>query len=133
MGVKQVTVHCVDIEDKPGSLHSFLAQSSLSGVDYLCFAAFSCGNNRGRVAVSAKDPRIFEAFAKEANLKATTAAGFIVEGEDLPGAAAKVIAKLAKNDISGIVGTAMVCDGRYKMLIAVDAKNAERAQKVLSD
>jgi hypothetical protein len=132
MGAKRVTVHCVDIEDKPGSLHRFLSQSSLSGVDYLCFVAFSCGNNHGRVAVSAKNPKTFEAFVKEAKLKAPEAAGFIVEGEDRPGAAAKIIAKLAEKDIGGIVGTAMVFNGRYQMLIVVDAKNAERAQKLLS-
>ncbi len=41
MAVRRITVHCVGIEDKPGSLQKFLAQSSLSGVDFLCFAAFS--------------------------------------------------------------------------------------------
>ncbi len=69
MSVKRVAVHCVDIEDKPGSLQKFLTQSSLSGVDYLCFSAFSCGDNHGRVYVSAKDPKIFENFAGEAGVK----------------------------------------------------------------
>jgi hypothetical protein len=102
-------------------------------VDYLCFAAFSCGSNRGRVVVSAKDPRTFETFAQEARIKATVATGFIVDGEDRLGAAAKAVAKLAENDIAGVAGAAMACDGRYQMLIVVDAKNAERAQKALSD
>jgi hypothetical protein len=131
MAVKRVTVHCVEIEDKPGSLHRFLSQSSLSGVDYLCFAAFSCSGNRGRVAVSAKDPSIFEDFAREAKLKVTEAAGFIVDGIDHIGAASDLLGVLAENDIGGIAGAAMTCEGRYQMLIVVDSKDAERAQKVL--
>jgi hypothetical protein len=131
MGVKRVTVHCVDIEDKPGSLHRFLSQSCLSGVDYLCFIVVSCGSNRGRLFASAKDPKSFESFAQEAKIKLTPAAGFIIDGVDRTGAGADAIAALAKNDITGLAGAAMVIDGRYQMLIIVDAKNADLAQKVL--
>jgi hypothetical protein len=131
MAVKRVTVHCVDIEDKPGSLHRFLSQCSLSGVDFLCFIAVSCGDNRGKVYVSAKDPKSFENFAQEAKIKLTTAAGFIIDGVDRIGAGADAITVLAKNDIPGLAGAAMVIDGRYQMLIIVDAKNADLTQKVL--
>jgi hypothetical protein len=133
MAAKRIAVHCVEIEDKPGSLHRFLSQSSLTGVDYLCFSAFSCGNNRGQVFVSAKDPKGFEAFAQEAKLKVAVATGFIVSGQDHSGAAADALKGLAENGISGITCAAMTCDGRYQMLIVVDAKNADRAQKVLGD
>jgi hypothetical protein len=131
MAVERVKVHCVQIEDKPGSLHRFLSQSSLSGVDFLCFAAFSCGENKGRVVVSAKDPKTFENFAREAKLKVTEAAGFIVDGIDRIGAAGEVLGTLAENDIAGIAGTAIACEGSYRMLIVVDSKNAERAEKLL--
>ncbi|MFH1372047.1 MAG: hypothetical protein ABII09_12285 [Planctomycetota bacterium] len=131
MAVKRIVVHCVEIEDKPGSLQKFLSQSSLSGVDFLCFSAFSCGNNRGRAFVSAKDPKKLENFAKEAGLKTTEAAGFIVDGDDHPGAVAEVLLGLAENDISGLVGSAMVCDGRYQLFVAVDARDADSAQKEL--
>jgi hypothetical protein len=131
MAVLRVTVHCVDIEDKPGSFHRFLSQSSLSGVDFLCFIVVSTGNNRGRVFVSAKDPKILETFAREAGIKLKPAAGFIVDGADRIGAAADAIKALAKNDIPGIAGAAMLIDGQYRMLIIVDAENADLAQKVL--
>ena len=133
MSVKRVAVHCVDIEDKPGSLQKFLAQSSLSGVDYLCFSAFSCSDNRSRVYVSAKDPKSFEAFAKEARIKTTEATGFIIDGEDRIGAAANILKRLAEKDIRGITGAAMVCDNRYHLLVVVNAKDADRAQKALGD
>ena len=131
MAVKRIVVHCVEIEDKPGSLQKFLSQSSLSGVDFLCFSAFSCGSDRGRAFVSAKDPKRFESFAKEAGLKTTVAAGFIVDGADRAGAAADVLLGIAENDISGLVGSAMVCDGRYQMFVAVRAEDGDLAQKAL--
>lgn len=133
MSVKRIAVHCVDIEDKPGSLQKFLTQSSLSGADYLYFLAFSCSDNHSRVYVSAKDPKSFEDFAREAEIKTTEAAGFIVSGEDHAGAAANVLKGLAEKDIRGIAGTAMVCDNRYHLLVVVNARDADRAQKVLGD
>jgi len=133
MSVKRIAVHCVDIEDKPGSLQKFLTQSSLSGADYLCFLAFSCGDNHSRVYVSAKDPKSLEDFAREAEMKTTEAAGFIVDGVDRAGAAANVLKGLAEKDIRGIAGTAMVCDNRYHLLVVVNARDADRAQKVLGN
>lgn len=131
MAVKRITVHCVDIEDKPGSLQKLLSQCSLSGVDFMCFSAFSCGGNRGRVFVSAKDPQKFESFAKEAGLKAAEAAGFILDNEDRVGAAAEVLLGIAEKDICGLTGSAIVCDGRYHLFLAVKNEDAEQVQKVL--
>ena len=133
MSVKRIAVHCADIEDKPGSLQKFLAQSSMSGVDYLCFSAFSCSDNRSHVYVSAKDPKSFEDFAREAGIKITEATGFIIGGEDRAGAAANVLKRLAEKDIHGITGAAMVCDNRYHLFVVVNAKDADRAQKALGD
>ena len=131
MAVKKIVVHCVDIEDKPGSLQKLLSQSSLSGIDFMCFAAFSCGQNRGRAFVGAKDPKKFETFAKEAGLKATEAAGFILDDEDRIGAAADTLLGIAENDISGLAGSALVCDGRYHLLMVVSSRDADKAQKLL--
>jgi hypothetical protein len=132
MGVRRIVIHGVDIEDKPGSLQKFLAQSSLSGVDFLYFVMFSCGHNRGRVYVSAKDPKCFETFAKEADIDVTAACGFLIDGDDKVGAAAEALKDLAENDIDEVAGYAMVCDGRYQMLIVVDDASAKRAARVLN-
>lgn len=132
MAAKRIVVHCVEIEDKPGSLHRFLSQSSLSGVDYLCFSAFSCSGSRGKVFVSAKDPVSFEVFAQEAKLKVTVAAGFILCGSDHIGAAADAITALAENGIRGIAGTAMACEGKFQFFVVVSDKNADQAGKLLN-
>ncbi len=131
MAVKRITVHCVDIENKPGSLQKFLAQASLSGVDFLCFVAYTLGGNRGRVCLSAEDQSAFESFAKEAELRTEAAAGFIIDGEDKKGAAAEALKGLAEDSINGIAGGAMVYDGRYQLVIVVDAADADRAEKAL--
>ena len=63
MAVKRITVHCLEIEDKPGSLQKFLAKAASANVDLLCFAAFSAGGGRGRVYLSAKEPQALETCA----------------------------------------------------------------------
>lgn len=131
MAVKRITVDCVEIEDKPGSLQKFLAQGSSANVDLLCFVVFSAGDGSGRVYLSTKEPDTFKAFAQEAGIETTAAAGFIVGGADKAGAAAEALKGLAESGINGVAGAAMVCDGRYQMLVVVDAADAEAAEKAL--
>ncbi len=131
MAIKQINVYCLAIEDKPGSLQRFLSQSSLSNVDFECFAAFSVGDNSGRVYISARNEDAFEAFLKEAGIKSTPASGFIVDGEDKVGAAAEALKALAEAGISGIAGAALVCDGQYRMLVVVDTADGDAAAKLL--
>lgn len=131
MAVKRITVHCVEIEDKPGSLQQLLDKAASANVDFQGFAAFSAGGGLGWVYVSAKDPVAFEAYAQDAGIEATAAAGFIVSGDDKVGAAAGALKGLADAGISGIAGAAMVCDGQYQMLVVVDAADSDVAAKAL--
>ena len=131
MAVKRITVHCLEIEDKPGSLQKLLAKAASANVDLLCFAAFSAGGGRGRVYVGAKDPEAFKACAQEAEIKATVAAGFIITDDDRVGAAAESLKGLAEASISGVAGAAMVCDGQYQMLVVVGAADGDAAGKAL--
>ena len=131
MAVKRITVHCVEIADKLGSLQQLLDKAASANVDLLCCAAFSAGGGLGWVYVSAKDPAAFEAYAQDAGIEATAAAGFIVSGDDKVGAAAGALKGLADAGINGIAGAAMVCDGQYQMLVVVDAADADAAEKAL--
>jgi hypothetical protein len=131
MAVKRFTIYGVELEDRPGSLQELLAQAASANVDMLCFEAFSAGGGRGGVYVGAKDPKTFEAFIEDAGIEATAAAGFIVSGKDKVGAAAEALKKLADADINGVAGSAMVCDGKYQMLIVVLADDGDAAAKAL--
>lgn len=131
MAVKRISVHCVEIEDKPGSLHQLLSKAASANVDLLGFVACSAGGGRGCVCLSAKDPAALEACAKEAGIEATAAAGFLISGEDKVGAAAVGLKGLADAGINGIAGAAMVCDGQYQMLLAVAAADGDAAAAAL--
>lgn len=131
MAIKRITVHCVEIEDKPGNLQKLLAQVASANVDLLCFAAFSAGGGQGQVYIGAKDPQGFEACAEQAGIAATAAAGFIVSADDKIGAAAESLKGLADAGINGVAGSAMVCDGQYQMLVVVDAADGDAAANAM--
>jgi hypothetical protein len=131
MAVKRIAVDCMEIEDKPGSLHKLLADAASANVDFLCAAAFSAGEGRGRVYVSAKDPDAFKTVAQEASIETTPAAGFIVSGDDKVGAAADALKALAEAGINGLAGAAIVCNGQYQMLVVVDAGDGDAAAAAL--
>ncbi len=126
MAIKRITIHRLEIEDKPGSLQKLLADAASADVDLQCFAAFSAGGG-GRVYISAKNEEAFKALG----LEATAAAGFIVSGDDRVGAAAEALKGLAEAGINGVAGSAMVCGGQYCMLIVVDAADEAAAGKAL--
>ncbi len=131
MAIKRIIVHCLEIEDKPGSLQQLLAKAASANVDLLCFAAFSAGGGIGRLYLSAKDPKALESCAQSAGIKTSAAAGFIIGGEDKVGAAGQALKGLADAGINGAAGAAMVCDGQYHMLIVVAAADGDAAENAL--
>jgi len=131
MAIKRITVHCLEIKDKPGSLQELLAEAASANVDLLCFVAFSAGTGWGQVYVSAKDQEAFGGCLQKAGIEATVAAGFVVSGEDQVGAAAAALEGVADAGINGVAGAAMVCDGQYQMVVVVNAADGDRAGKVM--
>ena len=131
MAVKKIAVHCVEVEDKPGGLQGLLAQTTLANVDLQCFAAFSAGGGKGQVYLSAKNEGALKACAEKTGIETTSAAGFIISGDDKVGAAAEALKGLADAGINGVAGAAMVCDGSYRMLVVVDTRDGEAAAKAL--
>jgi hypothetical protein len=131
MAVKQIKVHCLEIEDKPGSLQGLLSQAASEGVDFQCFAAFSAGEGKGMVYLSAKDAGALEGCAAKSGLSVESAAGFIISGEDKVGAASEALKSLAEAGVNGVAGAAMVCDGEYQMLVVVSEADAGAAASAL--
>ena len=131
MAVKRITVHCTEVEDKPGALQELLAEAAAAKVDLMCFAAFSAGSGRGRVYLSAKKPQALAECVQNAGIETSAAAGFLISGDDKVGAAAEALKSLADANINGIAGAAMVCDRRYQMLLVVEAGDADAAARAL--
>ncbi|UCC22585.1 MAG: hypothetical protein JSW23_00480 [Planctomycetota bacterium] len=131
MAVKRISVHCVEIEDKPGSLRALLSKAASKKVDFLGFVACSSSCGSGCVCLSAKNPAALEACAKEAGIKATPMTGFLISGADKVGVAAADLKGLADAGINGVAGAAMVCDGQYQMLIVVSDSDGDAAAAAL--
>ncbi|MHC4424231.1 MAG: ACT domain-containing protein [Planctomycetota bacterium] len=104
MAVKRISVHCVEIADKPGSLQELLEKAASANVDFQGFTAFSAGGGRGQVYLSAKDPQALTACAQDVGVQLTEAAGFIVSSADRIGVAAEDLKGLADAGINGIAG-----------------------------
>jgi len=131
MAVKRISVHCVEIEDKPGSLQELLSQAASENVDFQCFTAFSTGERKGQVCLGAKDPSAIAACASKAGIEAAEAVGFIISGDDKVGAAAEALKGLADAGINGCTGAAMVYGGQYQMLVVVAASDGDAAAQAL--
>lgn len=131
MAAKRITVHSVEIEDRPGILYGLLAKAAESNVDFLCFAAFSAGGGKGKLYLSAKDVESLKCCAEEACVPTTEMAGFMVCAEDKVGAGAEDLKGLADAGINGVAAAAMVCDGQYQMLVVVDAADGDAAEKAM--
>jgi hypothetical protein len=131
MAVKRVSVHCVEIEDKPGSLQKLLSDAASAGVDFTGFVACSAGGGRGCVCLSAKDPAALAACAQRAGIEAKEAAGFLISDADKIGVAAADLKGLADAGINGVAGSAMVFGDQYQMLVVVDAADGDAAAQAL--
>ena len=132
MAVKRISVMCLKIEDKPGSLQKLLEQISSANIDLTGFIACSDRAGSGYICISAKDPDALKGFISEKGLDATAMTGFVISSEDRIGAAGEALKGLAGAGINGVAGAAMVCDGLYQMLVVVSTADSDAAEKTLS-
>ena len=131
MGVKRIVVHCVEVEDKPGSLQKFLSDIASAGVDLLCLEACATGGGKGCACLGAKDSDALGSCLKDLDISATEGAGFVVIDEDKMGAASEVLRSIAEAGINCVSGAAIVFDGQYGMLAVVKAADGDAAAAAL--
>ena len=126
----RVWVHRIEIKDEPGSFRELLLQLAQEGVDMLCVAACTCGD-KGIVDICGKDPKILRDAVDKLGINFKELAGFLISGDDKIGAGARALKGLADAGINGIAGSAMVFDGKFKMLIIVDTADGDAAEEAL--
>jgi hypothetical protein len=131
MAVKRISVHAVQIEDKPGGLQKLLAKASADGVDLNGLSACSCSGGTAIAYLSAKNPEALKACAIKAGIEVKEMAGFMLTGDDKVGAAAEALKPLADAGVSGVAAAAIVCDSGYGMLVIVNSADADAAAKAL--
>ncbi len=131
--IRQVDYYYVTVPDKPGEAHRVLAVLQQAGINLVAFSAFPRGARKSQVDFIPADSAAFVKAAKGAKLGLSKKkSGFLIQGEDRPGAVAEVLGKLAE---AGINVTAMqaLCggSGRYGGLLWVKPPDLRKAAKAL--
>jgi hypothetical protein len=130
--VRKVEYFYIETPDKPGEGAKVLAALRDAGVDLLAFSGFPHGR-RAQIDFVPKDSAIFKAAAKKAGLKLSARkTGFLIQGEDQPGAIAGIMSKLAGVKIN-VTAMDAVCagEGRYGAILWVKSTDVARAARAL--
>ncbi len=130
--IRKVDYFAMDVPDKPGEGARVLGALADAGVNLLAFTGFPVGR-RAQIDFIPEDAALFKAAAKNAKLKLRAKkAGFLVQGDDRPGAVADLLKRLADARINvtavDAVGAGM---GRYGAILWVKSKDVNKAAKAL--
>ena len=121
------------VPDRPGEVARVLGAVRGAGINLLGVSAFPHGARKSQVDLIPEDSGAFAQAAKSARLKLSKKkSGFLIQGEDRPGAVADLAGKLAQAKIN-ITSVQAFCAGagRYGGLLWVKAKDMQRASKAL--
>ena len=131
--IRRIDYYYVTVPDKPGEVARVLAAVRGAGVNLLGVSAFPHGARKSQVDLILEDSGAFAQAAKSARLKLSKKkSGFLIQGEDRPGAVADLAGKLAQAKIN-ITSVQAFCAGagRYGGMLWVKAKDMRRASKAL--
>jgi hypothetical protein len=130
--VKRVQYFYTEVPDKPGEGARLLNALKEAGVDLVAYSGFPKGR-RAQLDVIPADVTAFRAAARKAKLAVVgPKAGFLIQGEDRPGALAEILAKLAAAKINVTACDAVAAgEGRYGALLWVKPQDVQKAAKVL--
>jgi hypothetical protein len=130
--VRKVDYFYVEAPNKPGEGAKVLAALRDAGANLLAFSGFPSGR-KAQLDFIPEDTITFKAAAKKAGLKLSPKkTGFMVQGEDRPGAVAEITGKLAAANVN-ITAIDAVCAGagRYGAILWVKAADVRKAAKAL--
>ena len=125
--------YSVAVSDKPGKGARLLGALQEAGVNFVGIWGYPVGKRKSRIDLVPEDPALLKKAAKNLKIdlgKKQTA--FHFTGEDHPGAAAELLAKLAAKDINVRAVQALCAgNGRFGALVQVDQDDVKKAAKVL--
>jgi len=131
--IRRIDYHYVIVPDRPGEVARVLGAVRGAGINLLGVSAFPHGARKSQVDLIPEDSSAFAQAAKSARLKLRKKkSGFLIQGEDRPGAVADLAGKLAQAKIN-ITSVQAFCAGagRYGGLLWVKAKDMQRASIAL--
>ena len=130
--VRKVDYFSMAVSDKVGEGVNVLSTLAEAGVNLLAFTGFPRGR-RAQVDFIPEDSKLFSSVAKksgwEVNPKKT---GFLVQGDDHPGAIAGLLRPLADAGINVTAVDAVVAgEGRYGAILWVKPESVTKAGRLL--
>lgn len=128
--IRKVDYFVTEVANKPGEAARVL--DSVRGVNLLAFTGFPSGR-RAQVDFIPEDAAAFKDAAKRAKLKVKAKkGGFLVQGDDQPGAVARVMRRLADAKVNVTAIDAVTAgNGRFGAILWVKSKDVKKAAKVL--
>lgn len=131
--IRKVDYYYTMVSDKPGEAARILKALHEAGINLIAFSGFPEGARRAQLDFVPEDSAAFTKAARKAGIKLSPRkSGFLIQGEDRPGALAELTGKLAEAGIN-ITAVDAVCagEGRYGALLWVKAADMRRAAKAL--
>ena len=130
--IKKVSYFTMDVADKPGEAARILQGLSQSGVNLLAFSGFPRGR-RAQLDFVPEEAASFRKAMTRAKLKVQLKkTGFLVQGDDRPGAVAEVLQNLADANINvTAVDAVSAGGGRYGAILWVKPADVSKAAKAL--
>jgi hypothetical protein len=123
----------MSVPDKPGEGARILAALHDAGVNLVGVSAFPHGARRSQLDLIPEDGAAFVKAARSAKLKLSAKkSGFLIQGEDRPGAVADLVKRLAEANIN-VTSVQVFCagSGRYGGMLWVKAPDRRKAAKAL--
>ncbi len=130
--IRKVDYFAMDVPNKPGEGAKVLGAVAAWGVNLLAFTGFPSGR-RAQIDFIPEDATAFTAAAKQVKLKVKRKkTGFLIQGDDRPGAVADIMKRLADAKINVTAIDAVSAGaGSYGAILWVQARDVNRAAKAL--
>ena len=131
--IRKVDYYYTMVSDRSGEAAQILGALRDAGVNLMGFSGFPRGVRRAQLDFIPESPAAFVRAARKARLKLSgKKTGFLIQGEDRPGAVAEIAGKLSGAGIN-ITAVEALCAGagRYGALLWVKQPDVRRAAKAL--
>ena len=130
--IRKVSYFAMDVADKPGEAARVLTVLSRADVNLRAFSGFPRGR-RAQLDFIPEDVELFRKALSTAKLKVQSKkTGFLVQGDDRPGAVAEALQKLADAaiNVTAVDGVSAGA-GRWGAILWVKHQSVVKAAKVL--
>lgn len=128
---QRITVLKTSVPDSPGSLAKLLTAAANSGLDFLCMCAAGGRGGQGEIYVSPRDVAKTRSLASSQGVALEEYAGFLIEGEDKPGAGAQALRPLGQAGVNIVTCAALAKDRKFQLLVVVKAADGDKAAEAL--